>query len=175
MHTSGLRSAAIVLALIVSAGAAYGGQNTKATDQQALVNRYCLSCHNDRAMRGNLSLEQAPLAEITDHLDVWEKALKKLRAGAMPPDGAPRPEPEHYAGLVRYLETTLDTLAQADPNPGRTETFRRLNRTEYRNAVRDLLDLDVDVATLLPRDDDGIPGCTFLVDVVSHAARQAKV
>jgi mono/diheme cytochrome c family protein len=153
MRTSGLRSAAIVLALIVSAGAAYGGQNTRATDQQALVNRYCLSCHNDRAMRGNLSLEQAPLAGITDHLDVWEKALKKLRAGAMPPDGAPRPEPERYAGLVRYLETTLDTLAQADPNPGRTETFRRLNRTEYRNAVRDLLDLDVDVATLLPRDD----------------------
>ncbi len=152
MRTFGLRSAATILALTTGAAAAYGGQPA-AGDPQALVNRYCLTCHNDQSLRGNMSLEQAPLAEITDHLDVWEKALKKLRAGAMPPDGAPRPEPEVYAGLVRYLETTLDSLAAATPNPGRTETFRRLNRTEYRNAVRDLLDLDVDVATLLPRDD----------------------
>ena len=71
----------------------------------------------------------------------------------MPPDGAPRPDEATYRGLITYLETELDTLAETNPNPGRTETFRRLNRTEYRNAIRDLLALDVDVASLLPRDD----------------------
>ncbi|HCQ99135.1 MAG TPA: hypothetical protein DIU48_06920 [Acidobacteria bacterium] len=126
-----------------------GVENT----DQALVNRYCLGCHNDRALRGGLSLEGAALDEISGHVDLWERALRKLRAGAMPPDGAPRPDEVAYRGLITYLETELDTLAETNPNPGRTETFRRLNRTEYRNAIRDLLALDVDVASLLPRDD----------------------
>ncbi len=126
-----------------------GVENT----DQALVNRYCLGCHNDRALRGGLSLEGAALDDIPSHVDLWERALRKLRAGAMPPDGAPRPDEVAYRGLITYLETELDTLAETNPNPGRTETFRRLNRTEYRNAIRDLLALDVDVASLLPRDD----------------------
>ena len=130
-------------------GAPAGG----AVPDQALVNRYCLTCHNDRSLRGGLSLEGAPLDDIAGHPDVWERALRKLRAGAMPPDGSPRPDDAAYAGLRTYLETELDTLAATEPNPGRTDTFRRLNRTEYRNAVRDLLSLDVDVAALLPQDD----------------------
>jgi mono/diheme cytochrome c family protein len=128
------------------------GVATVETDQ-ATVNRYCLGCHNDRSLRGGLSLEGTPLTHVAEHTDVWERALRKLRAGAMPPDGSPRPDPATYAGLVSYLETTLDAASIASPNPGRTDTFRRLNRTEYRNAIRDLLALDVDVATLLPRDD----------------------
>ncbi len=126
---------------------------TMAEADQAVVNRYCLSCHNDRALRGGLSLEGAALDDVRNHTDVWERALRKLRAGAMPPDGAPRPDAAAYDELVAYLETELDTLAAAAPNPGRTDTFRRLNRTEYQNAIRDLLAVDVDVASLLPQDD----------------------
>ena len=133
--------------------AAQAQQNVSAAPDQALLNRYCLGCHNDQALRGGLSMEGVALDDVAGHVDVWERALRKLRAGAMPPDGAPRPDAAAYAGLVRYLETELDTLAATHLNPGRTDTFRRLNRTEYRNAIRDLLALDVDVAALLPRDD----------------------
>ena len=135
-----------------NAHAQQSASGREGTDQ-ALVNRYCLGCHNDRALRGGLSLEGVALDDVPSHIDLWERALRKLRAGAMPPDGAPRPDEATYRGLITYLETELDTLAETNPNPGRTETFRRLNRTEYRNAIRDLLALDVDVASLLPRDD----------------------
>ena len=121
--------------------------------QQSLVNRYCLGCHNDRARQGGLSLEAAPLDDVAGHPEVWERVVRKLRAGAMPPEGAARPDAAAYQGLLDHVETALDARAAAAPDPGRTDTFRRLNRTEYRNAVRDLLDLDVDVAALLPRDD----------------------
>ena len=121
--------------------------------QQALVNRYCLGCHNDRALQGGLSLEAAPLDDVAGRPEVWERVVRKLRAGAMPPEGAARPDADAYRGLLDHVETALDARAEATPDPGRTDTFRRLNRTEYRNAVRDLLGLDVDVAALLPRDD----------------------
>ncbi len=121
--------------------------------EQSLVNRYCLGCHNDRALRGGLSLEAAPLDDVAGHAELWERVVRKLRAGAMPPAGSPRPEAAAYQGLLAHLETALDARAAASPDPGRPDTFRRLNRTEYRNAVRDLLALDVDVAALLPRDD----------------------
>ena len=121
--------------------------------EQSLVNRYCLGCHNDRALQGGLSLEAAPLDNIAGHAEVWERVVRKLRAGAMPPAGSARPEAAAYQGLLDTIEAALDARADAAPNPGRTDTFRRLNRTEYRNAVRDLLGLDVDVDALLPRDD----------------------
>ncbi len=121
--------------------------------EQSLVNRYCLGCHNDRALQGGLSLEAAPLDNVAGHAEVWERVVRKLRAGAMPPSGSARPDAAAYQGLVDYIETALDARADAAPDPGRTDTFRRLNRTEYRNAVRDLLALDVDAAALLPRDD----------------------
>ena len=84
---------------------------------------------------------------------LWEKVVRKLRAGAMPPAPRPRPDEATYAGFIARLESELDEVAEADPNPGRTEAFHRLNRAEYRNVVRDLLALDVDVAELLPADD----------------------
>ena len=104
-------------------------------------------------MRGGLSLDGVALDAVADHVEVWEKAVRKLRAGAMPPAGAPRLGEAESARLLAYLETELDAIAATTPNPGRTETFRRLNRTEYQNAIRDLLALEVDVATLLPQDD----------------------
>ena len=88
-----------------------------------------------------------------DHADVWEKVVGKLRAGMMPPAGRPRPDGVASGRLVAYLEAELDRAAAAHPDPGRSAALRRLNATEYRNAIRDLLDLDVDVATLLPADD----------------------
>ena len=87
-----------------------------------------------------------------EHPDIWEKVVVKVRAGVMPPSGAPRPDKTTFDAFASRLEASLDSIAAAKPNPGRTEAFHRLNRTEYRNAVRDLLDLDVDVAALLPPD-----------------------
>ena len=136
-----------------AAGPEQQGAPAGAATEQALVDQYCLGCHNDRALRGGLSLEGLPLDAVAGHVEVWERAVRKLRAGAMPPAAAPRPDAAGSSRLLTYLETELDTIAAATPHPGRAETFRRLNRTEYRNAVRDLLALDVDVTALLPRDD----------------------
>ena len=144
---AGLALAWLGLALPGAAGA-----QTR-SPEQSLVNRYCLACHNDRALQGGLSLEAAPLDDVAGHAEVWERVVRKLRAGAMPPAGSARPEAAAYQGLLDTIETALDARADAAPDPGRTDTFRRLNRTEYRNAVRDLLALDIDAAALLPRDD----------------------
>ena len=124
-----------------------------AAAEQALLDRYCITCHNDRLETGGLSLEGADVADVAAHPELWEKVVRKLRTGSMPPRPRPRPDAAAYASMVSYLETTLDAAAAAEPDPGRTDTFRRLNRTEYRNAIRDLLALEVDVAALLPRDD----------------------
>ena len=124
-------------------------------EHRALLDRYCVTCHNDRLRTGGLTLD-ADAVDVTDvgaHAEVWERVVRKLRAGAMPPRPRPRPEPAAYAEFRSWLEGELDAAAAADPNPGRTETFHRLSRTEYRNAVRDLLALDVDVSELLPADD----------------------
>ena len=123
--------------------------------QRALLDRYCVTCHNDRLRTGGLTLASGAVdvADVASHAEVWEKVVRKLRAGAMPPRPRPRPEPAAYAEFRSWLEGELDAAAAADPNPGRTETFHRLSRTEYRNAVRDLLALDVDVGELLPADD----------------------
>ena len=85
--------------------------------------------------------------------DVWEKVVRKLRVRYMPPAGVPRPDAQTYNSLISHFETSLDRAAAARPNPGRTDTFRRLNRTEYQNSVRDLLAVEPDVAAMLPKDD----------------------
>ena len=145
-------AAGLALAWLGLAQPEAAGAQTRGPEQ-SLVNRYCLGCHNDRALQGGLSLEAAPLDDVAGHAEVWERVVRKLRAGAMPPSGSARPEAAAYQGLLDTIETALDARADATPDPGRTDTFRRLNRTEYRNAVRDLLALDVDAAALLPRDD----------------------
>jgi hypothetical protein len=121
-----------------------------------LVDKYCLTCHTQRLKeRGTvpIALDTLDLANVGANPVAWEKVVLKMRAGLMPPPGAPRPDKAAHDGFASWLETELDRNVAARPNPGRTEPFHRLNRAEYRNAIRDLLDLDVDVASLLPADD----------------------
>ena len=120
--------------------------------QQAFITQYCVTCHNQQTLTGGLALDAADLTNVSADAETWEKVVRKLHGGLMPPTGAPRPDRTTSEGFVTWLETQLDRAATAHPNPGRTETFHRLNRAEYRNAVRDLLGLDVDVASLLPAD-----------------------
>ena len=124
-----------------------------ALPDQALVQKYCSTCHNDRAKTGGVSFEGIPVAEAGKHSEIWEKALVKLRGGMMPPQGMPRPDDATMYAFIVALENTLDTQARRSPDPG-FKPVHRLNRTEYGNVVRDLLDLDVDVADLLPADDE---------------------
>src|SRR5262249_5266112 len=120
---------------------------------RAALDRYCVTCHNQRLKTAGLALDELDPGDAGRHPEVWEKVVRKIRAGVMPPASRPRPDAETYAALIATLEPALDRAAAAHPNPGRTEALHRLNRTEYQNAVRDLLGLDVDVASLLPADD----------------------
>ena len=123
---------------------------------KALLDRYCLTCHTQRLKeRGTvpIALDTLDLTNVGASAASWEKVALKMRAGLMPPAGAPHPDKAAHDAFAAWLEAELDRNAAARPNPGRTESFHRLNRAEYRNAIRDILDLDVDVAALLPADD----------------------
>ena len=122
-------------------------------DPAGIIDQYCVSCHNERRSTGGLALDAIDVRNVGENVQVWEKAVRKLRARAMPPADRPRPDESGYEVMLSYLETALDRVAAANPDPGRTDTFRRLNRTEYQNVIRDLLALDVDVTAFLPRDD----------------------
>ncbi|MDX1384030.1 MAG: DUF1592 domain-containing protein [Thermoanaerobaculia bacterium] len=117
-----------------------------------VLDRYCVSCHSDRTQTAGLSLETIDAGRPGDAPEVWEKVVRKLRSGDMPPAGRRRPEPEVREETVAWLEDALDRAATAHPDPGRP-AIHRLNRTEYANVVRDLLALDVDTHSLLPADD----------------------
>ncbi|HEY6507045.1 MAG TPA: DUF1592 domain-containing protein, partial [Vicinamibacterales bacterium] len=132
---------------VAAAGAVVGAPS------QAFVNTYCATCHNQRAKAGGLALDTLDLGNVGPHAAEWEKVVVKLRAGLMPPSGMPRPAQAAIDGFAASLEASLDRAAAADPNPGRTEPFHRLNRAEYQNAIRDLLSLDVDATTWLPTDE----------------------
>jgi len=119
---------------------------------QALVDTYCVSCHNARTLSGNLSLAGLDATRPGDYPETFEKVVRKVRAGLMPPAGMPRPDRATLDGLAASLETGLDRAAASKPNPG-SRGLHRMNRTEYANAIRDLLDLDIDETTLLPADD----------------------
>jgi hypothetical protein len=122
--------------------------------QLALVDEYCASCHDDLEKKGDLDLDAVALQPISRHPDVWEKVVRKLRARQMPPVGRKeRPDEATYERVIAFLEASLDRAAAAHPNPGRTATLRRLTRTEYQNAIRDLLALEIDVTSLLPADE----------------------
>jgi mono/diheme cytochrome c family protein len=119
---------------------------------QSFVTAYCATCHNARLKTGGLALDGLDTAKLSDHADVWEKVVRKVRAGVMPPQGARRPEELELQRFVEYVEGGLDRHASLQPDPGRP-MLHRMNRAEYKNAIRDLLALDVDVASLLPPDD----------------------
>jgi len=152
---------------------------TSATAQRALLDQYCVTCHNDRTKRANLTLEKLDLATVGDNPQLWEKVVRKLRAGVMPPPGMRRPELTAYTGLTEWLEGQIDRKAKV--NPG-TIVLHRLNRAEYANAVRDLVDLEIDPATLLPADDssrgfDNVAGSLTLSSTLleSYANAAGKV
>jgi mono/diheme cytochrome c family protein len=154
-----------VAALMAASGRAAGGaaEVTAAAKvpvavslapQQALVGQYCVTCHNERnkANAGGVALDNVRFDDLSASGETLERVVRKLRAGLMPPPGRPRPDATTYASLLTSLQSALDAYAAAHPNAGRKDTFHRLNRTEYRNVVRDLLDVDVDVEDLLPID-----------------------
>jgi mono/diheme cytochrome c family protein len=120
--------------------------------ERALVDKYCVTCHNQRAKTAGLMLDTLDLSDPASAAPTWEKVIRKVRGGLMPPVGTPHPEKAALTGLASYLESSLDRAAAAHPTPGRP-VLHRLNRAEYGNAIRDLLALDVDVTSLLPPDD----------------------
>ena len=121
---------------------------------RAVLDRYCVTCHNARLRTADLQLDAVDVEHPAANAATWEKVLRKLRARDMPPPGMPHPDTATYESLVRYLETALDQAAAATPNPGRPAAYR-LSRFQYANAVRDLIALDIDAASLLPADDSG--------------------
>jgi len=127
-------------------------QDSSLAPDRALLNQYCVGCHNEKLKTAGLMLDKLDLAHPGQEPETWEKVVRKLRAGMMPPAGMPRPNRAMLDSWTAKLETELDRAAAAKPNPGSTG-LHRLNRTEYTNAIRDLLALDVDEATVLPADD----------------------
>src|SRR5262245_46064259 len=123
-----------------------------AAAQRALLDQYCVTCHNDKTRRANLSLEKLDLTTVADHAELWEKVIRKLRAGVMPPPGVRRPPLPEYEGLRDWLEAEIDRKTAGRANPG-SVILHRLNRTEYANAIHDLLDLEIDPSVFLPSDD----------------------
>jgi len=126
-----------------------------ASSHRQTLDRYCVTCHNQRLVTAGLKLDDADVANPGTGAEIWEKVVRKLRTGMMPPPNMPQPSMDDRVALLSWLETSLDKAAAAKPNPGRTETLRRLNRTEYQNAIRDLLAVDIDAASLLPADESG--------------------
>ncbi len=133
-------------------------QSASTADQRAFLDKHCVTCHNQRTRAAGLTLDQLDLQKVGAQADTWEKVLRKLRAGVMPPTGQPRPPEAAQTAFITSLEAGLDRAAAERPDPGRTETFHRLNRAEYRNAVRDLLALEIDPTELLPADDAAASG-----------------
>ncbi len=163
-----LRIGLLVLAapLLVSAQAgifAQGEAAAKASEpkgsplqsQRQFLDRYCATCHNDRLKTGGLSLDQVDVSRPEAQPELWETVVRKLHTGVMPPNNVSQPPPADRLAMLTWLERSLDAAAAAHPTPGRTQTLRRLNRTEYQNAIRDLLGLDIDAASLLPADESG--------------------
>ena len=148
---SAAKPAAAAAAAVPTSATASKVEDT-AHAQWGLIDHYCTECHNVTDWAGGVAFDSMSVDEIPNDAKVWESAIRKLRGGFMPPPGAKQhPDSQAVKGLISWLETTLDTT-QVDPHPGRVP-LRRLNRREYANAVRDLVGLHVDVATLLPTDD----------------------
>ena len=139
----------------------YGQQITSNTsgesdaDFRSTLDRYCVSCHNTTLNTANLALDLINVQDLSEAPQIWEKVITKLSLRSMPPVGMPRPDDSFYISFITYLEEALDGLAENQPDPGRTVIAHRLNRTEYTNAVGDLLDVDVDAPVMFPADNSG--------------------
>ena len=126
-----------------------------ATDNPAreLVNKYCVTCHNEKLKTGGLALDRADADNPYNSQETWEKVIDKLRSRAMPPPKLPRPDNATYDKVAGWLESEIDRAAVAHLNPGHPASLHRLNRAEYANAVRDLIAVDVDPQAMLPPDE----------------------
>ena len=148
---------ALVAALCALDPAAHAAQGRGPSPQpaspppRAVFDKYCVTCHNTRIKTAGLALDVLDLERVSEHADVWEKVVRKLRTGAMPPVGRPRPDKALSDSAASWLEASLDRAALEHPSPGRP-TLHRLNRVEYRNAIRDMFALEIDPASLLPAD-----------------------
>jgi hypothetical protein len=166
------RIVSVVAAVFIATGVGVAGRQqapslparATAAPDAAFVKEYCLSCHNSRAKRGGLALDTLDPLQVEGQADVWEKVVRKLRTGAMPPEGAPKPSPATRQTFTTALEAVLDATATRRLDPG-TPALHRVNRTEYSNAIRDLLALEVDVSALLPPD-DSTAGFDNIADVL---------
>jgi len=135
--------------------ACVGMVHAQTSQYKEVLDRYCVYCHNETLLTANLALDKTNLAEIGQDPAVWEKVLLKLKTRSMPPVGMPRPEDGVYVSFATHLQTELDRLAAASPDPGRKVATHRLSRLEYTNAVRDLLGIEIDGTALLPPDNSG--------------------
>ncbi len=151
-------SAAVILAPVLAA------QTPSPITQRPLLDKYCVTCHNDKLKTGGLTLQSADLTKIPENAELWEKVIKKVRVEAMPPMGMPKPDASARTTLIASLESTIDQTAAQHPTPGRA-TLHRLNRSEYANAIHDLLSLDIDATSLLPPDDESY-GFDNIADVL---------
>lgn len=143
-----------------------GAAAQAATPQRALLDKYCVTCHNQKSRIAGLMLDKMDLERVPQDAEVWEKAIRKLRGGMMPPLGMPRPTPEATESLASWLADSIDQAAKANKNPG-SIAVHRLNRTEYGNAIRELLGLEINPAKLLPEDDtsDGFDNVASVLKV----------
>ena len=150
-----------------------------AAEPQRMFRRYCVGCHNDRLRTADLSIAALDVDNVPADAEIWEKVVTRLRAGSMPPPGRPRPDGATYRHVAGWLESELDSAWAAAPYPGRINAIHRINRTEYRNAVRDLFALDVDVESLLPGDETADGSFDNFADVLglstAHIERYLSV
>ena len=157
----------LVAASAGGAAAQAPGEAVDAADVRAMLDRYCVACHNDRLRTAELSLAGVDAEHPEADPELWEKVVAKLRAASMPPPGRRRPDPATYTAVAAHLEGALDAAWSADPYPGRGSAVHRINRTEYANAVRDLFALDVDVSDLLPGDETADGSFDNFADVLT--------
>jgi mono/diheme cytochrome c family protein len=158
-----MRTILFAAALLTATGASAFGQQD---DPRVALNRYCVTCHNARLKTAGLALDTLQSGDAPANAAAWEKVIRKLRGGTMPPQGSPRPDAATYHALAASLETQIDEAAKSRPRPGRVPAVHRLNRAEYSNAIRDLLSLEIDAAAFLPPDDSGF-GFDNIADVLS--------
>ena len=164
-----------------AAGAASAQQTSvdPNAEPQRMFRRYCIGCHNDRLRTADLSIAALDVENVPADAETWEKVVTRLRAGSMPPPGRPRPDEATYRHVAGWLESELDSAWAAAPNPGRINAIHRINRTEYRNAIRDLLALEVDVESLLPGDETADGSFDNFADVLglstAHIERYLSV
>ena len=149
---------ALIVAVVVAVSIILGisGVETAAPQKDpapsAVLDRYCVTCHNEKLRTAGLALDKLDVMHPSANAEIWERVIEKLRAGSMPPPGRPRPDTATYRAVAAWLENEIDRAWAASPNPGRIGAVHRLNRTEYSNAIRDLLAVDLDVRSQLPGD-----------------------